>query len=278
VAIITGGASGIGRALGEALASRGATVVLADRDSALAEQAAAAVVARGGAAEALHLDVTVPEDVRALIALAASRHGRLDYLFNSAGVAIGGEAVQLDDHAWSRVLEVDLLGVVHCVRAGYPIMVAQGFGHIVNIASVAGLVPVPFQAPYVAAKFGVVGLSLALRSEARDLGVRVSVVCPGLIETPILETTPILGADRGRVLRLLPKAMAASACAERILCGVEKNQGIIVVTSLARAMWLGFRVSPALVDHGALLAMRRLRAACSGGDRARSRRLEDRRP
>ena len=149
-------------------------------------------------------------------------------MFNNAGIAILGEErdVSLDD--WRRVLDVDLYGVVHGVRAAYPIMVKQGAGHIVNTASLAGLVPAPGEASYAAAKFGVVGLSYTLRVEGAALGVKVSVVCPGFIDTPILTVSPIRYAtDRARMMALAPTPMAPEECAETILRGVEKNRATI---------------------------------------------------
>jgi len=260
VAIITGGASGIGRALGEELARCGAVVILSDLNGDLATQVAGAITAGGGRAEGVLLDVTDAEAFRNLVIDTISRFGRLDYLFNNAGVTVGGEALDLDDAMWNRVLGTDLIGVVNGVRAAYPLMVVQGFGHIVNTSSLSGLAPSPFQVPYITSKFGVVGLSLALRAEARDLGVKVSVVCPGVIDTPILKTTPIVGLDRERIFGLFPKGMAPSTCARKILRGIEKNRAIVVVTGLARIMWLLYRVSPALIEYIGVLVMRRIRA------------------
>jgi len=260
VAIITGGASGIGRALGEELAARGAIVVLADCDREHLNEAAAAIAARGGKVEAAPLDVTDAEAFGRLVADTASKQGRLDYLFNNAGVAVGGEAADLDAEAWNRVLEVNLFGVINGVRAAYPLMIAQGFGHIVNTASAAGLVPFPMQLPYTTSKFAVVGLSQALRTEAHDLGVRVSVVCPGLIETPILRTTPVVGMDSDVLFGLFPKGMAPAVCARTILRGVEKNRGIITVTGLARVLWFIYRLSPTLYVRIMVSVIRRLRA------------------
>jgi len=118
--------------------------------------------------------------------------GRLDYLFNNAGIAATGDAAHYTLESWRKVVEVNVMGVVHGAQAAYPAILRQGFGHIVNIASTAGLLPTPSLVSYAASKHAVVGLSRALRAEAQSRGVRVSVVCPGVIRTPMLQGGKVL--------------------------------------------------------------------------------------
>jgi NAD(P)-dependent dehydrogenase (short-subunit alcohol dehydrogenase family) len=200
VAIITGGASGIGRALGEELARRGAEVVLADLQADGAAEAAAHIRANGGKARAVLLDVTDFASVDQLVQETVAASGRLDYLFNNAGIVVAGEAhfYQIED--WHQVINVNLFGVANGVQAAYPIMRKQGFGHIVNTASVAGLVPVGGLLSYSASKHAVVGLSTSLRMEAELVGVRVSALCPGAVETPIVG-----GGKFGKHLQPVPE-------------------------------------------------------------------------
>src|SRR5574341_1086121 len=179
VAIVTGGASGIGRALCEDLGRRGAQIVAADINMEGAEKAVTAIISAGGRAQAARLDVTKAEDVRRLVRETASKHGRLDFMFNNAGIVSIGDSRDMDLEHWQRILDVNLMGVLYGTTAAYTLMARQGFGHIVNIASSAGLIPVPLLTPYVTTKFGVVGLSHSLRLEGVRLGVKVSVVCPG---------------------------------------------------------------------------------------------------
>jgi len=186
VASVTGAASGIGRALSEELARRGAAVVLADLQAEEADAAAAALRAAGGSATAAGLDVADFESVRRLIERVAAEHGHLDFIFNNAGIGVGGEIRDHTIAAWNRIIDVNIRGVVHGVQAAYPIMVRQGSGHIVNTASMAGLSTAPLTTSYSATKHAVVGLSKGLRAEAADLGVKVSVLCPGVIRTPAL--------------------------------------------------------------------------------------------
>jgi NAD(P)-dependent dehydrogenase (short-subunit alcohol dehydrogenase family) len=245
VAIVTGGASGIGAALGRELARQGARVVLADRQLDLASEIAASINRAGGKAEAAELDVRDAIAFDAIVALTIERHGRLDYLFNNAGIAIGGEIreYRLDD--WRDVVDVNLMGVVHGVQASYGRMIAQGFGHIVNTASVAGLLPSPFMGSYTTTKHAVVGLSRALRAEAARYGVRVSALCPGVIRTPILT-----GGRFGRMAQPMDLGLTLKIWEElrpiepedfalRALRLVAQNRGIIIVPGWWRLVcWL----------------------------------------
>lgn len=267
IAIITGGASGIGRAVGEALAHRGATVVLADIQADLADEVANAICETGGRAEAADLDVTDAAAVKELVESTADKHGRLDLMFNNAGIAIAGETRHRSIEDWYRTLDVNLRGVIHGVHASYRVMIEQGHGHIVNTASVAGLIPVVNEIDYVAAKHAVVGLSTTLRAEAEDFGIKVSVVCPGFVETPILDRNLEYAKDfKYRFesvdqlkdffrVRFMPPPQAA----EQILGGVKRNKAIIVVTTHAKVFWLLQRISPAWVLRFQRQAIRKFR-------------------
>jgi NAD(P)-dependent dehydrogenase (short-subunit alcohol dehydrogenase family) len=148
VAIVTGAASGIGRALSEELARRGASVVLTDVDAEVHEVAAGMPSASGRSASGSVLDVTDFESVQGLVDEIGAERGRLDFIFNNAGIGVAGE---LRDHtiaAWDRIIDVNIRGVVHGVQAAYPIMLRQGSGHIVNTASMAGLSTAPITTSY----------------------------------------------------------------------------------------------------------------------------------
>jgi NAD(P)-dependent dehydrogenase (short-subunit alcohol dehydrogenase family) len=244
VAIITGGASGIGRALAEALAERGATVVLADLQIELASEVAASLVAAGRKASAAEIDVTDFAAVDHLVRETAAAHGRLDYIFNNAGIGIGGEVRHYQIEDWTRVFDVNLHGVANGVQAAYPVMLKQGFGHIVNTASMAGLMPAPGTASYAAAKHAVVGLSTSLRIEAARFGVRISVICPGVIQTPILHG----GGKFGKMLINIPRELEAQywkalrpmpvdRFARKVLRAVAKNKPIIIVPARWKLVW-----------------------------------------
>lgn len=259
-ALVTGAASGIGLALATRLAEAGARVVLADLDGEAAERRAEALRRRDLRAVARRLDVCDREDFARAVREIEEREGSLEYLFNNAGIGVGGEARDFGPVEWDSVVDVNLGGVIHGVLAAYPGMVARGRGHLVNVASVAGLVPFPGEISYTASKWAVVGLTQTLRIEAAALGVKVTLVCPGKVETPIYETSRILGFDRHAVLALWPKGVTPERCAEEVLDAVLANRAIVVVTGAAKLLWWLERLSPALVEAIGRLYLRRLRA------------------
>ncbi|MBN1811330.1 MAG: SDR family oxidoreductase [Anaerolineae bacterium] len=246
VAIVTGGASGIGRALSEELGRRGAAaVVVADVNAEGAQEVAAA----SRRAQAMHVDVSREEGVQALVDETISRHGRLDLMVNNAGIVICGEVRDMTLDHWRRMLDVNLWGVIYGTTAAYRVMVGQGFGHIVNVASLDGLTPMPLATPYTAAKHAVVGLSTALRIEGAKLGVKVSVVCPGTVQTNILDTAAFVGIKREEAIAEMQsgfKIADPADCARAILRGVERNQAIIIDARLNRLLWWLYRLSPSL--------------------------------
>lgn len=262
VAIITGGASGIGRAMGEELARRGGEVVLADRQFRLAQEVAEGIRAGGGKASAAELDVTDFEATNEFVQRIVREKQRLDYMFNNAGIGIGGPVRLYSLQDWYAVLDVNLRGVVHGVQAAYPIMLEQSFGHIVNTASMAGLIAGPNIVSYVTTKHAVVGLSKSLRIEAEAAGVRVSVLCPGVIRTPILEDGGMFGksleatsreAQREQFEKYRP--MDPNRFAFKAIDAVARNKAIIIFPFNWRIVWWIERLSPSLGMH---LARRRL--------------------
>jgi len=252
VCIVTGAASGIGRALCEQLAASGARVVATDINRKLLESAMALQIDQSRSVTAIPLDVTDHEAFRRVIEETVAREGRLDYIFNNAGIAISGEIRDLSLDHWRRTLDVNLNGVVSGSVLAYKIMTRQGFGHIVNISSIEGLIPFPLTVPYVTSKFAVMGLSKGLRVEGTDLGVKTSVVCPGFVATAIFESAEMVGIDREKVMDIAAKpwerfSVTPEECARIILKGVARNQAIITVTLMARIMWWLARLRPSLV-------------------------------
>jgi len=271
IAIVTGAGSGIGRALCLELARRGATAIAADIDADTARQTAEAITRDGGRAKALQVDVTSEEQVGRLVDGTVSEFGRLDYIFNNAGIAIGGEMRDLTVDHWRRVLNVDLYGVLHGTIAAYKVMVKQGFGHIVNIASAAGLLPMPLNAPYSTCKHAVVGLSLSLRIEAQDLGVKVSCVCPGYIESNIYQSTVVNAAQDRAMKQITQKKVSTARAAEEILEGVAANRGMIVFPAYINRAWFMYRLFPSRLEGMALKRVREFRTRQNeGGGRKES--------
>jgi len=197
IAIVTGAGSGIGRAVAQRLASDGATLVLGDRNVEGVEQTARDI---GERATAVSLDVADEASSRAIVERALSLHGKLDIVCNIAGVLDFGRFADLDANRWDRVISVNLTGVYNMCRAAMPHLI-ETKGNIVNMASAAGLVGVPYNAAYTASKHGVIGLTRSLALEFSKEGVRVNAVCPGGVKTPMLEQTPPENIDWSMVMR-----------------------------------------------------------------------------
>lgn len=255
-AIITGAASGIGRALAEELAVRGCEVVLADRQIETAQKIASDIRTSGGKATAVEADVTNFGSLETIIHETVRRTGRLDYMFNNAGIGIIGDAHHYNIEDWNYIIDVNLRGVINGVQAAYSVMMNQGFGHIVNTASLAGITSSPGMVSYSTTKHAVVGLSTSLRCEARMRGIYVSVLCPGFIRTAILDN----GGKYGRALvklsanqqRLISemidkfKPMDPNLFARKALNAIAKNKAIIVLPKWYMIFWWIHRLSPSL--------------------------------
>jgi NAD(P)-dependent dehydrogenase (short-subunit alcohol dehydrogenase family) len=271
IAFVTGGASGIGAALTTKMLDGGAEVWIADRQIGPAQELAqhlnSGLTSGGGKAHAIELDVRDYSSFEHAVAEALRQSGRIDYLFNNAGIGVAGEvdSYTLDD--WNDVFDVNLRGVVHGIQAVYPVMIRQHSGHIVNTASMAGLVASPGSVSYTATKHAVVGISKAMRVEAERHGVQVSVLCPGAIRTPILTggkygRIDMAGVSDEEILksweRLRP--MAPEKFAERALRAVLRGDAIIVVPAWWKAFWYLERLSPALSMRLTRVALKRIRA------------------
>lgn len=250
-AIVTGAGSGIGAALCRALDLAGAHVLCTDVDGDAAERTASSLSSR---ARASCLDVTDAGAVQAAVDDVVGRCGRLDLMFNNAGIVWGGDTELLTLDQWNTIIDINIRGVVHGVAAAYPQMLRQGHGHIVNTASMAGLTAAGQVTSYVATKHAVVGLSMALRSEAVPRGVGVLVVCPAAVETPILDKGAV-GGFVGRDYFLQSqggKAYDADRLARDTLRAIDRNKAILVKPTVAHAQWLFARAAPVLMNRLAM--------------------------
>ena len=253
-AIVTGAASGIGLALSKALAERGVKLWMTDIDTTGLEKA---VRGLGTAVRSVHLDVRDPDAFRELVERVVREEGRLDFLFNNAGILISGEARDFDTLRFDRIIDVNIRGVVNGTMAAYPVMIRQGGGHIVNTASLGGLMPSPLMAAYGMSKHAVVGLTGSLRFEGEPYGVRFTALCPAGVDTPMLDESteahnlPV--SSRPDVRRLLTR-LAGKPCtpdivAKEALRGVERNKATIIVPWRARLTVKVYRFAPWIV-HG----------------------------
>jgi len=186
VAIVTGAGRGIGRAIANELARRGAQVVLADIDGALAERAATALIDAGHQALGLVVDVSRQSSVEDMVAQTLAQWARIDILVNNAGVNFAAPALEMSAETWQRILDVNLTGAFLCSQAAGRQMAARGYGRIVNLSSTSGKFGAPGLVAYAASKAGLLGLTRVLAVELGPSGVTVNAICPGNIETELL--------------------------------------------------------------------------------------------
>lgn len=251
-ALVTGGASGIGLAIARQLQAAGARVTLADLDG-RARTAARELTDTNHSNQpvsAVDLDVRDRAAFHEAVDRIRQDQGTLDLLFNNAGVTLGGSTDRMSADDWDRVIDVNIRGVVHGVEAAFPAMIEQGSGQIVNTASGAGLMAAPFTAGYSMSKFAVVGLSNALRPEAAMHGIGVTVLCPGMVETPILDQPPTEGSGaltpRAYLETMGLRPISADSFARTALAAVAKNKPLVVTPANLRVGWAFSRYAPGM--------------------------------
>lgn len=243
VAVITGGASGIGLATARALAREGATLVLADVEEDALRRAVEALRALGARAEGVRCDVGRLEEVERLAAFAFGRFGKVNVLFNNAGVAIAGPVWEMEHSDWEWLIRVNLWGPIHGVEAFLPRMLGSGeWGHIVNTASFAGLVPNDGLSVYCVTKYGVVALTECLARDLRGTNVAASVLCPMQVSTNIGRSErnrpPELRRSASPAERLerpmVGRVLSSEEVAERVLEGIERRELYILTHTEGR--------------------------------------------
>ena len=242
---VTGAASGIGRATALRLAAQGAELFLTDRDAdGLAQTVADARALGAQVPEHRVLDITDYHGVAMFAADIHTRHPHMDVVMNIAGVSAWGTVDRLTHEQWSKMVAINLMGPIHVIETFVPPMVAAGHGgHLVNVSSAAGLVALPWHAAYSASKYGLRGLSEVLRFDLARHRIGVSVVVPGAVKTPLVNTVEIAGVDREdpRVSRLIDRfsghAVSPERAADKILAGVAKNRYLIYTSQDIRALY-----------------------------------------
>lgn len=248
---VTGAASGIGRATALRLAAQGAELYLTDRDAEGLSQTVADARALGAQVpEHRVLDISDYEQVAAFAADIHASHPSMDVVLNIAGVSAWGTVDRLTHEQWSKMVAINLMGPIHVIETFVPAMVAaRRGGHLVNVSSAAGLVALPWHAAYSASKFGLRGLSEVLRFDLARYRIGVSVVVPGAVKTPLVNTVEIAGVDRSdpRVARWVDRfsghAVSPERAAEKILAGVAKNRYLIYTSPDIRALYAFKRVA-----------------------------------
>ena len=249
VAVITGAGSGIGRATALRLGGLGATVYAADIDAPSAEATAGEIRRQGGGATAHALDVADANAVEVLAAEVFAADGRVDVLHNNAGIAHSGPVEETPLEDWRRIVEINLMGVIHGIHAFVPRMLEQGGeSQIVNTASGLGLIAGVELAPYCTTKFAVVGLSESLNAELRPRGIGVTALCPGIIATNIVTESTARGDMAARKQSIADfyarRGASPDAVAEAVVKAVRKRRVVQTVpTSHVVPAWIAGRVS-----------------------------------
>ncbi len=252
--LITGAASGIGLAVARAAGREGAALFLTDINEERLAQAADELMAAGAQVSlAAAADLADYEAVRALGAQVHRQTGSVDVVMNIAGIATWGAVEALEHHHWQRTIDVDLMGPIHVIEAFIPPMIAAGRGgQLVNVSSAAGLLGLPWHAPYSAAKFGLRGVSEVLRFDLRRHGIGVTLVCPGAVKTPLVNTVDIVGVDRDHprmktlTRRFEQHAAAPDDVAAQILGAIRRNRFLVLTSVDTRLGVLAQRFAPPL--------------------------------
>jgi NAD(P)-dependent dehydrogenase (short-subunit alcohol dehydrogenase family) len=235
-AIVTGGTSGIGFAVSEELLKRGAKVwVIGSRQESVDK--ARASFASYKNARFLAVDVTVADQVKGMIDACIEKDGRLDYLFNNAGIGMTHPSQYLTLEMWQKAIDLNLWGVIYGVHYALPVMLAQKSGHIVNTSSIAGIIPLPSQAAYCATKHAVTALTESLRYEFFEEGLAFTTICPSNVATAIFGKADI------------PQdAIPADEAARIILEGVEKKEAIVIFPAYVKKMYERALADPAFKE------------------------------
>ena len=247
VILITGASSGIGAGAARRLAKEGAKVILVARRKELLESVAAEINSQGGQALPMTVDVTNSFAIREMVRETTGQYGRLDVLVNNAGVGFSTDVQNIDPAKLRMQVEVNLVALIECSQAALIPMLSQGSGHIINVASLAGVVAAPGSSVYSATKFGVIGFSDSLRREVHKQGILVTTFCPGFVATDFSPRLKKI-ADRAPDAPYLPGVMSVDYVAGAIAGIIRRPRRMVLVpfgfSSLVRLA----RIFPGMVD------------------------------
>ena len=247
-AVVTGGASGLGLELAKSLLHRGASVAVLDIDKPALQRSTVELQQISPQIVSFECDVTDGQAFELVVAKVREKLGSIHHFFNNAGIGGTLPFVQATFDQWTGIVNVNLVGTIRGTTLAFRIMKAQGYGHIINVSSIRGLLPIPGQVLYNTTQFAVTGLTQSLRYEARAYGIRLTEVCPGPIRTPIFYE-PIIGDAVAADLKRIPSnALEPSVAAEKVLDGVARGRSLSFLPFKERLGYWMYRVSPKLLE------------------------------
>jgi len=250
IALVTGAASGIGRATSLALADEGCHLVICDVQEEALEQVAAEIRLKGREVLNRRCDVSEEADMKGLAQAAFERFGKVDIAMSNAGIAIGGRSHLLETHHWRKVIGVNLWGAIHTLIYFVRPMVEREEGHWVVTASGMGLVAAPFMATYATTKFALVGLTECVRAELAQHNVGLTTLCPAVVKTAIFQSMELHGfQDRVRGLLHYTGGMTPERFARKVVKGIKQNKGFMIFSGLTHLTFGLKRLSPGLHER-----------------------------
>ena len=255
IVMITGGASGIGESVVKQLSLLGAKIIIVDRDSKAGNKLVEYLKPKNEYVEYKNVDMTSVSEVEKLFDDIVKKYSKVDFVFNSAGIFMAGEIRDTPIENWQKVIENNIWAVYNGSHFAYQTMLKQGNGHIINFASSAGLFPVPVMGIYGSSKFAIVGMSHALRNEAKSLGIKVSVVCPTIVNTPLYDTAIYNNFNKAKALKARSKFQTPDVAAKKLLKGVSKNKATIHTAVSTKMAWTVYKIIPSLYNYFAQRAV-----------------------
>ena len=263
VIIITGGASGIGKELARQLLERGAEVIIIDRN----ESSRAGILSefQSDSSHITYIIADMADKQQAANAFETilQKHSKIDYVINGAGVFLGGEIRDTPLESWHFITQNNTFAVMNGTYYAYEAMRAQARGHIVNIGSAAGLMPIPAMGIYGSTKYAIGGLTQALRNEAKECNVRVSLVCPTIVDTPLYDTATYHKVNKKRALERRASFQSVDVAAARIIRGIKKNKPVIHTSASTQFISLIYRCSPTLYNLFARIILKKIQGSVS---------------
>lgn len=263
VIILTGGASDIGQALIKELLRQKGKVIIFDIDRIELNNIVEEYNNKDCILETEIVDMTDSKLVEMAIEKIYKKYGRIDYVFNIVGISMVGETCDMNVQDWQEIININLLGILYPTVHVYKKMVAQGFGHIINMSSLGGIIPSPFNVAYATTKYGIVGLSTSLSVEAKSRGVNITVVCAGGIKTKLWDSVRLINMNKDKFRLLVPDntLISPDAAAKIILKGIYKKKSIIIFPLFAKVSFFIYQYLPALYSSLIKISLKGLNSA-----------------